>query len=179
MSGLLKCPTIIVGFPHGSAGKESACNVGDLGLITRLGRSPGEGKAYPLQYSGLENAMDCIVHEVTKSWTWLTNFHFHYYCVTVNFISPFILVSVFLTYWGPPMLGIYIYIIAISSSCIDTLIIMYYPSLSFIISLFQSLLCLIWVLLLLLSFGLHLHEISFSSTHFQSVCVPRFEMGLL
>ena len=43
-----------------SAGKESACTVGDLGLIPGLGRSPGEGKGYPLQYSGLENSMDCI-----------------------------------------------------------------------------------------------------------------------
>ena len=57
------------GFPCGSAGKESACNVGDLGSIPGLGRSPGEGKRYPLQYSGLENAMDCIVHGVAKSWT--------------------------------------------------------------------------------------------------------------
>ena len=46
------------GFPCGSAGKESACNVGDLGLIPGLGRSPGEGKGYPLQYSGLENSKD-------------------------------------------------------------------------------------------------------------------------
>ena len=45
-----------LGFPCGSAGKESACNVGDLGLIPGLGRSPGEGKGYPLQYSGLENS---------------------------------------------------------------------------------------------------------------------------
>ena len=50
------------GFPGGSAGKESACNVGDLGSIPGLGRSPGEGKGYLLQYSGLENPMDCIVH---------------------------------------------------------------------------------------------------------------------
>ena len=56
-----------VGFPCGSAGKESACNAGDLGLIPGLGRSPGEGKGYPLQYSGLENSMDYIVHGVTKS----------------------------------------------------------------------------------------------------------------
>ena len=48
-------------FPCGSAGKESAYNVGDLGLIPGLGRSPGEGKGDPLQYSGLENSMDCIV----------------------------------------------------------------------------------------------------------------------
>ena len=47
------------GFPGGSAGKESACNAGDLGLIPGLGRSPGEGKGYPLQYSGLKNSMDC------------------------------------------------------------------------------------------------------------------------
>ena len=56
-----------MGFPCGSAGKESACNVEDLGLIPGLGRSPGEGKSYPLQYSGLENSMDCIVNGVTKS----------------------------------------------------------------------------------------------------------------
>ena len=49
---------IFLGFPGGSAGKESACNVGDLGSIPGLGRSPGEGKGYPLQYSGLENSMD-------------------------------------------------------------------------------------------------------------------------
>ena len=56
-----------MGFPCGSAGKESACNVGDLGLIPGLGRAPGEGKGYPLQYSGLENSMDCIVHGVAES----------------------------------------------------------------------------------------------------------------
>ena len=47
------------GFPCGSVGKESACHVGDLGSIPGLGRFPGEGKVYPLQYSGLENSMDC------------------------------------------------------------------------------------------------------------------------
>ena len=57
------------GFPGGSDGKESACNVGDLGLIPGLERSPGEGKGYPLQYSGLENSMDYIVHGVAKSQT--------------------------------------------------------------------------------------------------------------
>ena len=57
------------GFPGGSDGKESACNVGDLGLIPGLGRSPGEGKGYPLQYSGLENSMDYMVHGVAKSRT--------------------------------------------------------------------------------------------------------------
>ena len=48
-------------------GKESGCNVGDLDLIPRLGRSPGEGKGYPLQYSGLVNSMDCIVLGVAES----------------------------------------------------------------------------------------------------------------
>ena len=75
---LQKITPIFLGFPCGSAGKESACNVGDLGLTPELGRSPGEGKGYPLQYSGLENSMDCIVHEVTKSWTQLSDFHFHF-----------------------------------------------------------------------------------------------------
>ena len=56
-------------FPSGSDGKESACNVGDLSLIPGLKRSSGEGNGYPLQYSGLENSMDCIVHGVTKSKT--------------------------------------------------------------------------------------------------------------
>ena len=64
------------GFPYGSAGKESACNVGDLGLISGLGRSPGEGKGYPLQYSGLENSMDSIVHGIAKSQTRLSDIHF-------------------------------------------------------------------------------------------------------
>ena len=66
------------GFPCGSAGKESACNTGDLGSIPGLERSPGEGKGYPFQSSGLENAMDCIVHGVTKSQTLLSDFHFHF-----------------------------------------------------------------------------------------------------
>ena len=56
-----------LGFPDSSVGKESACNVGDLGLIPGLGRSPGGGKGYPFQYSGLENPMDCIIHGVTES----------------------------------------------------------------------------------------------------------------
>ena len=67
-----------LGFPAGSAGKESACNVGDLTLIPGLGRSPGEGSSYPFQYSGLENSMDCIVHGMAKSCTRLNDFHFTY-----------------------------------------------------------------------------------------------------
>ena len=60
-------PLLIHGdFPCGSAGKESACNAGELGSNPGLVRSPGEGKGYPLQYSGLENSMDCIVHGVAR-----------------------------------------------------------------------------------------------------------------
>ena len=68
--------TSILGLPCGSSGKESACNAGDLGSIPGLGRAPGEGKGYPLQYSGLENSVNYIVHGITKSQTWLSNFHF-------------------------------------------------------------------------------------------------------
>ena len=67
-----------LGFPGGSDSKESACNVRDLSSIPGLGRSPGEGKGQPLQYSGLENPMDHIVCGVAKSWT-LSNFHFHFH----------------------------------------------------------------------------------------------------
>ena len=63
-------------FPSGSAGKEPACNVGDPGSIPGLGRSPGEGNGYPLQYSGLENSMECVVYGVAKSRTGLSDFHF-------------------------------------------------------------------------------------------------------
>ena len=68
-------------FPGGSDGKESACNVGDLGSIPGLGRRPGERNGYSLQYSGLENSMDRGTWQVTvlgvsKSWTRLSDFHF-------------------------------------------------------------------------------------------------------
>ena len=70
-------PTLVfLGFPCGSAGKESACNAGYRGLILGLGGCPEEGKGYPLQYSGLENSMDCIVQSVANSWIRLSNFHF-------------------------------------------------------------------------------------------------------
>ena len=58
--------------------KESACIVGDQGSIPGLGRSPGEGNGSPLQYSGLENSMDCKVHGVAKSQARLRDFHFHF-----------------------------------------------------------------------------------------------------
>ena len=60
----LKIDIQIMGFPCGSAGKESICNVEDLDSIPGLERFPGEQNGYPLQYSGLENSMDCIVHGV-------------------------------------------------------------------------------------------------------------------
>ena len=66
-------------FPCDSAGKESACNAEELDSIPGLGRSPGKGKGYPLQYPGLKNSMDCIVHGVAKSQTQLNDFHFHFF----------------------------------------------------------------------------------------------------
>ena len=78
------------GFPCGSAGQESTCSSGDLGLIPGLGRSSGEGKGYPLQYSGLENSMDSIVHGVTKSRTQLSDFHFLKRILFINGFSLFI-----------------------------------------------------------------------------------------
>uniref|UniRef100_A0A4W2HSZ8 Family with sequence similarity 50 member A n=1 Tax=Bos indicus x Bos taurus TaxID=30522 RepID=A0A4W2HSZ8_BOBOX len=72
---------VLKGFPFGSAGKEYSCNAGDLGLIPGPGRSPGEGKRYPLQYSGLDNSMDNIVHGVAKNWTRLSDFDFTHFTV--------------------------------------------------------------------------------------------------
>ena len=72
-----RLPTpVLLGFPGGSADRDSACNMRDLGSISGLGRSPWRSEAYPVQDSGLENPMDCIVHGVTKSRTQLCNFHF-------------------------------------------------------------------------------------------------------
>ena len=87
-----RLPTpVFLSFPCGSAGKESTCSEGDLGLIPGLGLS-GEGNGYPLQYSGLENPMDCIGHGVTKSRTWLSDFHFHFIYIyfMTNIVHGFI-----------------------------------------------------------------------------------------
>ena len=73
----------------GSAGKESPFNAGDLGSIPGLGWSPGEGKGYPLQYSGLENSKG-----VAKSWTWLSDFHFT--SLIVKHLASLQLVGVYL-----------------------------------------------------------------------------------
>ena len=63
-----RLPTpVFLGFADGSAGKESACNVGGLGSTPGLGRSPAEENSHPLQYSGLENSMEYTVHEIAKS----------------------------------------------------------------------------------------------------------------
>ena len=70
---------IMKDFPDSSVSVESVCNAGDLGSVAGLGRSPGEGKGYPHQYSSLENSMDYIVHKVTKSQIQLSNFHFQLY----------------------------------------------------------------------------------------------------
>ena len=75
----------VQGFLCGSADEESACNVGDLGLIPGLGRSPGEGKGYPLHYFGLENSRDCIIHVVVKSQTQLSDFHFQVYNIVIQY----------------------------------------------------------------------------------------------
>ena len=78
LPGEISIASDMQGFPDSSVGKESTCNAGDLGSIPGLGRSPGEGNGYPLQYSGLENSMDYIVHGVVKNQTRLSNFHFHF-----------------------------------------------------------------------------------------------------
>ena len=78
----------VLGFPCGSAGKESTFSEGDLGSIPGLGRSPGEGKGYQLQYSGLENSMDCIVLGVAKSRTRGSDFRFHFLSSSESFLCP-------------------------------------------------------------------------------------------
>ena len=80
-----RLPTpVFLDFPCGSAGKKPTYNAGDLGSIPGLERSPGEGNGYPLQYSGLENSMDCIVHGGAKSQTRLGNVHFHLFLLLLH-----------------------------------------------------------------------------------------------
>ena len=79
---------LFLGFPGDSAGKESTCNAGDLGSIPGLGRFPGKGNGYPLQYSGLENSMDCVVHGVTKSWTGLSSLFFLVWNTVCGILFP-------------------------------------------------------------------------------------------
>ena len=88
-SSRVSCPFAFPCFPGGSAGKESAHNGGELGSIPGLRRSSGEGKGYLLKYSDLENSTDCIVHGVAKSWTWLSDFHFHnnFTCFSIHIVE--------------------------------------------------------------------------------------------
>ena len=84
-------PTNRAGFPDGSDGKESACNVRYPDLNSKSERSPGEGNGNPLQYSWLEDPMDrgawwATVHGVAKSQTWLSNSHTHQQCKRVPFL---------------------------------------------------------------------------------------------
>ena len=92
--------------PCGSAGEESACNEGNLGLIPGLGRAPGERKGYPLQYSGLENSMDSIVHGVAKSRTQLSDFHCNKFTsnTVFSFILQYVLLSTYYLPLFPPLL---------------------------------------------------------------------------
>ena len=65
-------------FPDSLVVKESTCNAGDSSSIPGSGRSTGKGIGYPFQYSGLENSMGYTVHGISKSWRWLSDFHFHF-----------------------------------------------------------------------------------------------------
>ena len=95
----------------GSAGKESTCSMGDLVSVPGLGRFPGERNGYPLQYCGLENSIDCIVHGVTKSWTWLSEFHFTFHMKHQEFST-----AVLLCWWC-----IYIYFYLAEGLCGNSL----------------------------------------------------------
>ena len=107
------------GFLGGSDGKGSACNARVLGLIPGLGRFPGGGNGYPLQYSCLESPMDrgawhAAVHGVTKSWTWLSDFH--YVCFSGSIDVPFIRLRKFTSISSLPRVLIWILLNAFSVS---------------------------------------------------------------
>ena len=87
-------------FPHSSTGKESARNAGDPGSMPGSGGSPGEGKVYPLQCSSLENSTGYI-HEVAKSWTRLSLFHFHFPLELFNYLLNY-LKNYISQNWLPP-----------------------------------------------------------------------------
>ena len=100
---------VFLGFPCGSTGKESACNAGDLHSVPELEKSHGKGKGYPLQYSGLENSMDCIVYGVPKSCTWLSDFHslfltvavyWESHCETLKCLFSFIIYNLQFMWWN-------------------------------------------------------------------------------
>ena len=83
--------------------KNLPANTGDVGLIPGSGRSAGEGIGYPLQYSGLENSMDCLVHRVAKSQTRLSAFHslYKYILLSVSFVVGNISIS-YIDWLSPP-----------------------------------------------------------------------------
>ena len=85
---LILCPDFLDASNNSSDGKESVCNAVDPSSVTRSGKYAEEGTGYPLQYSGLENSMDCIVHGVTKSRTRLSNFLFHFQSRVWLFVTP-------------------------------------------------------------------------------------------
>ena len=91
ITGCHKFFRYLLSVPCGSASKESTCYAGDLHLIPGLGRSPAQGKGYPLRYSGLENSRDCIVHGVAKSRTRLSDFYFHLSFTTILEVGTIIL----------------------------------------------------------------------------------------
>ena len=84
------------------------CNMGDLGLIPGLGRSPGKGKGYPLQYSGLENSIDSTVHRVAKSRRRLRDFHF----------TSTSIISSRQNYWHQPQICKVTYLLILSANCV-------------------------------------------------------------
>ena len=86
---------VFLGFHGGLAGKESAYNAGDLGSIPGLGRFSGEGNSYPIQYYGLENSVDCIVHGVAKSQAQLSDFHFTSLLIFKKRRDNFIMVNLY------------------------------------------------------------------------------------
>ena len=101
--GRERLPTpVFLGFPCDSADKESAHNEGDLGSIPQLGRSPGEGKGYPLQYSGLEKSMNCIIYGVAKKWMrlslWLSAILMSFYIWRSNHYNYISAVNLFLCF---------------------------------------------------------------------------------
>ena len=100
-----RLPTpVFLGFLCGSAGKESACNAGDLDSIPGLGRSPSEGKGYLHQYLfGLENSMDCLVHGVALSHTWLSEFHFTSWLMMLNIFLDAYWLAIYISFLGGEM----------------------------------------------------------------------------
>ena len=103
----------VLSFPGSSAGKESICNAGDLGSIPALGRSPGENKGYPLQYSGLENSMDCTYSSWGRRQSDMTEglalspFHFHTLGIRYIYIAYILGIHIYIYVY---IIHIYIYI---------------------------------------------------------------------